>query len=506
MVTGKYFSALGVRAIRIFASPRASHQNGIVPTPSVECLFPKSDGLSVRYRSRLSSRRRPLASFPPEISNPMDLVPDFDLRQGQVDQMDKAAMEDYKSHYSQATVEKDDKRSQKAAHKTSIVHSVTSDEISEEAVNVLSPSHEMFLRKSGLPKIIRIHGWDKKNANLKNLRRIFFRKTAKAPTWIDNREENEGEQENHSRSEERREDDGIVVLEGKRLICEAMNLGLDPYVFISSQISLFQNFPLDKVKNKDRIQLFLVPYNTMSGWSDLTTSTGFMAAFRKKDILEGIKRAKNKSLPMTLVMDNVRNPDNFGGILRMAAAAGCRRVIATSGCVDAWQPKVLRAAAGTHFRIPIETKKHWREMEQYLPSDRQVVVCNMQQKPLEGDDSEFTSQQADLINECKSYRCKDPSSGKTFDYSFDEDELVGKFSGVSLRNTELRDLQVDGGKHLVIMVGGETEGISAKAHKFAVENDGQQAFVNMFNGMDSLNVLSATSIIMHHCQCHFPIC
>ncbi len=43
----------------------------------------------------------------------------------------------------------------------------------------------------------------------------------------------------------------------------------------------------------------------------------------------------------------------MGTLLRTAAAAGMRRVYASTGCVGAWTPKVLRSAQGAHFVINI---------------------------------------------------------------------------------------------------------------------------------------------------------
>ena len=54
--------------------------------------------------------------------------------------------------------------------------------------------------------------------------------------------------------------------------------------------------------------------------------------------------------------------------------------------------------------------------------------------------------------------------------------------------------------HLVVVIGGETEGVSKKAHKFALESGGTRAFIPLFNDMESLNNLSAASILLYHCQ------
>ena len=52
-----------------------------------------------------------------------------------------------------------------------------------------------------------------------------------------------------------------------------------------------------------------------------------------------------------LLLEDVQDPGNLGSILRSAAAAGCDAVFLSSGCADAWSPKVLRAGMGGHFAL-----------------------------------------------------------------------------------------------------------------------------------------------------------
>lgn len=51
-----------------------------------------------------------------------------------------------------------------------------------------------------------------------------------------------------------------------------------------------------------------------------------------------------------LVLDAVQDPGNLGTILRTCAAFGITATIALPGTVDLWNPKVVRAAMGAHFR------------------------------------------------------------------------------------------------------------------------------------------------------------
>jgi len=58
-------------------------------------------------------------------------------------------------------------------------------------------------------------------------------------------------------------------------------------------------------------------------------------------------------LTLALVADGIADPGNLGTLLRTAAAAGAQAAFLTQGTVDAYNPKVVRAAMGAHLRLPI---------------------------------------------------------------------------------------------------------------------------------------------------------
>ncbi|HEU5432964.1 MAG TPA: RNA methyltransferase, partial [Thermomicrobiales bacterium] len=57
--------------------------------------------------------------------------------------------------------------------------------------------------------------------------------------------------------------------------------------------------------------------------------------------------------PLVLILDRLRDPGNLGALLRTAAGAGATDVLLTPESVDPFNPKVVRAGMGAHFRIPI---------------------------------------------------------------------------------------------------------------------------------------------------------
>ena len=103
--------------------------------------------------------------------------------------------------------------------------------------------------------------------------------------------------------------------------------------------------------------------------SDVTTSQGVVGAV-SLDALSPqatrIRRAKHEQSistsvrrPALLVLDDISDPGNMGTILRTALAADVESVLLTRNCTDPYSPKVLRAATGTHFFLPIESDLSW---------------------------------------------------------------------------------------------------------------------------------------------------
>ena len=56
---------------------------------------------------------------------------------------------------------------------------------------------------------------------------------------------------------------------------------------------------------------------------------------------------------LVLVLHDVRDPGNAGTIIRSADAAGVTAVVFTGQSVDPFNPKTLRATAGSIFRLPV---------------------------------------------------------------------------------------------------------------------------------------------------------
>ncbi len=67
---------------------------------------------------------------------------------------------------------------------------------------------------------------------------------------------------------------------------------------------------------------------------------------------------------MVLILDALTTPGNLGTMLRTAGAAGVDAVLLGPGCVDAYNPKVVRGGMGAHFRVPLR-EMSWKEIMDY---------------------------------------------------------------------------------------------------------------------------------------------
>lgn len=58
-----------------------------------------------------------------------------------------------------------------------------------------------------------------------------------------------------------------------------------------------------------------------------------------------------------LVLESLQDPGNLGTLIRSAEAFGIAQIFLTPDCVNPWNPKTVRASAGSVFRMPIVREK-----------------------------------------------------------------------------------------------------------------------------------------------------
>jgi TrmH family RNA methyltransferase len=100
-----------------------------------------------------------------------------------------------------------------------------------------------------------------------------------------------------------------------------------------------------------RVPTYEVSPQVMQAISDADTPPGVVAIAPYVDV--DPTRLLDAGSDLFVVLAEVRDPGNLGTILRTASAAGAGGVFLTRGTVDVYNPKAVRASAGTLFHLPV---------------------------------------------------------------------------------------------------------------------------------------------------------
>ncbi len=160
----------------------------------------------------------------------------------------------------------------------------------------------------------------------------------------------------------------LFIVEGVKVVNECINSGY-PIEFIVYSEQLFNVVNGKELFDKMRTlpNVINVPDRLFNEISDVETPQGVLAVVPFNiNNLEDIDENKK---PFILLLDRVQDPGNVGTIIRTADAFGIDGIVVTEGCVDVYNPKVVRATMGSILRVPI-----------YHYADGEEIVSELREK------------------------------------------------------------------------------------------------------------------------------
>lgn len=152
----------------------------------------------------------------------------------------------------------------------------------------------------------------------------------------------------------RREDAGLFLAEGVRAVEELAGSAVEVRFAVAS--SSLRDTPrggaLLRALAARGVPLHEAGERALAELAATDTPQGILAvgsvpAWSLKSLEPGADPA------VVLVLDAVQDPGNFGTLARTAEALGALGVVALPGTVDPWNPKSVRAAMGSTFRLPV---------------------------------------------------------------------------------------------------------------------------------------------------------
>ena len=154
--------------------------------------------------------------------------------------------------------------------------------------------------------------------------------------------------------------ENLIVVEGHKLLGEAIKSGAKPeMIFVTTEetASVIQRtapildggsgFGLAKAERG----LYKISKGLMRELSTVQTPNeiiAFLTPSPSPELEDIVTKAE-----MLVVLDRLQDPGNIGTIMRTSEAMGVSAIILLKGCCNPNNHKVIRAAMGSSFRLPV---------------------------------------------------------------------------------------------------------------------------------------------------------
>jgi TrmH family RNA methyltransferase len=148
-----------------------------------------------------------------------------------------------------------------------------------------------------------------------------------------------------------REGRGLAGIEGPILLGEALRAGVRVVCVFAA---LGSEGLLEGLGLSPETDLLLLPRELLDDALTTETPQPIAALVELPDwTWAHLLGPHRKGTSLVVVLAGLQDPGNVGTILRSAEAFGANGVVALPGTVSAWNPKAVRASAGSVFRVPV---------------------------------------------------------------------------------------------------------------------------------------------------------
>jgi TrmH family RNA methyltransferase len=141
-----------------------------------------------------------------------------------------------------------------------------------------------------------------------------------------------------------RDEDRRFLVEGAQGVAEAIDAGGLLTLYAEDEMH-----PSVVRARQDGVEVVLVSHDVMGKLTSTVTPQGLVGVAGFVDVaVEAVAAAG-----CVAILHEVRDPGNAGTVLRSSDAAGAAAVVFTETSVDVYNPKTVRASAGSVFHLPV---------------------------------------------------------------------------------------------------------------------------------------------------------
>ncbi|MDR2938973.1 MAG: RNA methyltransferase [Clostridiales bacterium] len=146
------------------------------------------------------------------------------------------------------------------------------------------------------------------------------------------------------RTKKGRYEHNLFIVEGARFVDEITGGFNIKYLVFS------QTFTQKNETGGYHHEYYIVSDKLFNELSDTFAPQGILAVVEQKQYsVDNLSKGNS----FFLIAENIQDPGNLGTLIRTADAAGADAIFLSGNCVDVYNPKVVRATAGSIFHLPV---------------------------------------------------------------------------------------------------------------------------------------------------------
>lgn len=161
-----------------------------------------------------------------------------------------------------------------------------------------------------------------------------------------------------------RDEEGQYLIEGENLVEEAFKCNIEIKTIFYKNGYDGPRFSFDNS--------YILSDSLFNLLSDTESSQGIIAIVKKEE--HSLSEFVDSPGDNFLIIDRVQDPGNIGTMLRTSDASGYRLVVLIKGTCDVYQPKVVRSATGSLFRVPVIQIDSYDELIDFVTKANKKLV------------------------------------------------------------------------------------------------------------------------------------
>ena len=159
-----------------------------------------------------------------------------------------------------------------------------------------------------------------------------------------------------------REELGLFMAEGVKLFCEAADAGLPIDSVLVEEDKFEALLPILKnelsAKKYEKTVVYSLSKSCFEKISTEKAPQGVIVIIKHLDFFKRCTKIIEETFldedkKYSIILSSMRDPGNLGSVIRSAVAFGAERIIISDDCADIYNPKTIRAAMGSLFKVEI---------------------------------------------------------------------------------------------------------------------------------------------------------